>query len=59
MKKLLFFSHNQNKILEINQIFKSSNVKIQNLNSFKKIPDPKETGKTFSENAKIKSKFGL
>ena len=34
-------------------------MKIQNLNSFKKVQEPKETGGTFSENAKIKSKFGL
>ena len=59
MKELLFFSHNQKKIIEINQIFKLSNLKIQNLNSFKKVQEPKETGGTFSENAKIKSKFGL
>ena len=58
MKELLFFSHNQKKIIEINQIFKSNKIIIQNLNSFKKIKEPVETGKNFSENAKIKSKFG-
>mgnify|MGYP001180249788 CR=1 FL=1 len=59
MKELLFFSHNQKKIIEINQLFKSSKIIIRNLNSFKKIKEPKETGKTFFENAKIKSKYGL
>ncbi len=59
MKELLFFSHNQKKILEVNQIFKSNKIKILNLNSFKIIKEPKETGKTFVENAKIKSKFGF
>ena len=59
MKNLLFFSHNQKKIIEINQIFRSSTIRIQNLNSFKDVQDPKESGNTFSENAKIKSKFGL
>ena len=58
MKEILFFSHNQNKIFEINQIFKSANTKILNLSNFYKIKEPKESGKTFSENAKIKSSFG-
>ncbi|MDC6447487.1 RdgB/HAM1 family non-canonical purine NTP pyrophosphatase [Alphaproteobacteria bacterium] len=58
MKELLFFSHNQNKIIEINKIFKSNKIKIQNLNFFQKIKDIAETGKSFSENAKIKSKYG-
>ena len=58
MKDILFFSHNQKKIIEIKQIFKDSKIKIYDLNSFKKIKDPKETGATFSSNAKIKSKYG-
>ena len=58
MKELLFFSHNQNKIIEINKIFKYNKIKIQNLNFFQKIKDIAETGKSFSENAKIKSKYG-
>ena len=59
MKELLFFSHNQKKIIEINQIFKSSKINLQNLNSFKKIREPAEIGSTFSKNANIKSKYGL
>ena len=58
MKDILFFSHNQKKIIEIKQIFKDSKIKIYDLNSFKKIKEPKETGVTFSSNAKIKSKYG-
>ena len=58
MKDILFFSHNQKKIIEIKQIFKNSKIKIYDLNSFKKIREPKETGATFSSNAKIKSKYG-
>ncbi len=58
MKDILFFSHNQNKITEIKQIFKSSKTKVHNLNSFKRIKEPKETGNTFFSNAKIKSKYG-
>ena len=58
MKDILFFSHNQKKIVEINQIFKSNKLNILNLNSFKKIKEPKEIGNSFSSNAKIKSKYG-
>jgi len=58
LKDISFFSHNQKKIIEINEIFKSSKIKIHNLNSFRKVKEPKETGKTFQSNAKIKSKYG-
>ena len=58
MKNILFFSHNEKKITEINQFFKSNKLKILNLNSFSKVEEPRETGNTFSENAKIKSSYG-
>ena len=58
MKDILFFSHNQKKIVEVKQIFKDSKIKIYDLNSFKKIKEPRENGVTFSSNAKIKSKYG-
>ena len=58
MKDILFFSHNQKKIIEVKQIFKNTKVKVYDLNSFEKIKEPKETGITFSSNAKIKSKYG-
>ncbi len=58
MKDILFFSHNQKKIIEVKQIFKNSKTKVYDLNSFEKIKEPKETGATFASNAKIKSKYG-
>ena len=58
MKDILFFSHNQNKIIEVKQIFKERKIKFYDLNSFEKIKEPKETGGTFSSNAKIKSSYG-
>jgi XTP/dITP diphosphohydrolase len=58
LKDILFFSHNQKKIIEVKQIFKDSKIKVYNLNSFEKIKEPKETGDTFESNAKIKSKYG-
>ena len=58
MKDILFFSHNQKKIIEVKQIFKDSRIKVFDLNSFEKIKEPRETGSTFASNAKIKSKYG-
>ena len=58
MKDILFFSHNQKKIIEVKQIFKDSRIKVFDLNSFEKIKEPTETGDTFASNAKIKSKYG-
>ena len=58
MKDILFFSHNQKKIIEVKQIFKNNKTKVYDLNSFEKIKEPKETGTTFASNAKIKSKYG-
>ena len=59
MKNLLFFSSNQNKIIEIKKIFKIRNKKILSLNDLPKIKIPKETGRTFVDNAKIKSLYGF
>ena len=58
MKDILFFSHNQKKIIEVKQIFKNSKIKFYDLNSLDKIKEPEETGNTFASNAKIKSKYG-
>ena len=58
MRDILFFSHNQKKIIEVKQIFKDSKIKVFDLNSFEKIKEPRETGDTFASNAKIKSKYG-
>ena len=54
MKDILFFSHNQKKIIEVNQIFKSNELKIHNLNNFKNVKEPIENGCSFAQNAKIK-----
>ncbi len=59
MKNLLFFSNNSKKILEVRNIFNNKEIKIYNLNTFKKIKEPDENGNSFAENAKIKSNFGL
>ena len=59
MKSLLFFSHNQKKITEVRKIFKKSFLKINSLKELWKIKEPIESGKTFAENAKIKSFFGF
>jgi len=58
LKDILFFSHNQKKIIEVKQIFKDNKIKVYDLNSFEKIKEPRETGDTFTSNAKIKSKYG-
>ena len=58
MKDILFFSHNQKKIIEVKQIFKDTKIKVYDLNAFEKTKEPRETGNTFSSNAKIKSKYG-
>ena len=58
MKEIIFFSNNKNKIIEISNFFVKKSLKILDLNSFKKIQSPNEIGKTFEENAKIKSLYG-
>ena len=58
MKNLLFFSSNKNKISEVKKLFKGSGIKLYSLDDFEKIKEPKETGVTFVENAKIKSLCG-
>ncbi len=59
MKKIFFFSENLNKINEIEILFKKNKIEILNLKNFYNINIPEETGKTFEENAKIKSCYGF
>ncbi len=59
MKEIVFFSNNQNKILEVENLFLNLPYKLLNLKNLKNINFPKETGKTFEENAKIKSNYGI
>ena len=58
MKKIIFFSHNDNKIKEVKKLFEETGINILTLHDFPNISEPKETGSTFEENAKIKSSYG-
>ncbi len=58
MKEIIFFSNNKNKIQEISNLFIKFNYKLLSLNDFKSTDSPLENGKTFKENAKIKSIYG-
>ena len=57
MKKIIFFSNNEHKVLEIKKLFNKTNINIVGLEKFPKINIPKENGLTFKENAKIKSDY--
>ena len=59
MKNLLFFSHNKKKVSEVEKILSRRNIKIYNLKFYNIIKEPIESGKSFAENAKIKSYCGL
>ena len=59
MRKLLFFSNNKNKTIEIKKIFKKFNLEILSLSDLDISDKPKENGQTFEENAKIKSDYGF
>jgi len=59
LKSLLFFSHNNKKVYEVEKILRRKDIKILNLNFYNKIKEPIESGNSFAENAKIKSSFGL
>ena len=58
MKKILFFSHNNNKIKEVKKLFNEIKINIFSLHDFPRILEPDETGTSFEENAKIKSSYG-
>ena len=59
MKEIVFFSHNKYKINEVVKILQNYKIKILTLYDFPKTYKPEETGKTFKENAVIKSTFGF
>ena len=59
MSQLLFFSNNKNKIIEVKKIFNKFNLEIISLIDLNISEEPKEDGKTFEENAKIKSDYGF
>ena len=58
MKEIIFFSNNKNKIKEISNLFIKFNYKLLSLNDFENVASPIENGKTFKDNAKIKSIYG-
>ena len=59
MRQLLFFSNNENKIIEIKKIFNKFNLQLLSLKDVGISEEPKENGQTFEENAKIKSDYGF
>ena len=59
MSQLLFFSNNENKIIEIKKIFIKFNLKVLSLKDIGITYEPDENGQTFEENAKIKSDYGF
>ena len=59
MKEIIFFSNNKNKIQEISNLFIKFNYKLLSLNDYKNTVSPIESGKTFKDNAKIKSIYGF
>tara|TARA_A100001015_G_scaffold289903_1_gene362301 strand:+ start:372 stop:953 length:582 start_codon:yes stop_codon:yes gene_type:complete len=59
LRELLFFSNNKNKVIEIKKIFKEFNLKLLSLIDLNINNEPEENGKTFEENAKIKSDCGF
>tara|TARA_B100000575_G_scaffold286999_1_gene284601 strand:- start:887 stop:1468 length:582 start_codon:yes stop_codon:yes gene_type:complete len=58
LRKLLFFTNNNNKLVEVNQLFKDLKTELILPSKFNFFDEPEETGYTFAENAKIKSSFG-
>jgi len=58
-KKLLIFSSNKGKIKEIIKFFPKKDFNFYTLKNFKNIMLPEEKGRSFKDNAMIKSKFGF
>ncbi len=57
--QLLFFSNNKNKVIEIKKIFNKFNLELLSLNDLNISEEPEESGRTFEENAQIKSDYGF
>ena len=55
MKKILIGTHNRGKFKEISNLLSDKYIKISPLKL--KIKSPKETGKTFSSNSKLKAHY--
>ena len=59
MRDIVFFSHNKYKINEVTEILQNNKIRVLTLYDLPNVNIPKETGKTFKENAMIKSAFGF
>lgn len=55
--KFIFASHNENKIKEFRELFKSRNIEIVSLFDLEDFEEIIETGTTFQENAVVKAKI--
>ena len=58
LKDILFFTNNINKINEIKNLTREYKINIYSQKDYRIEEEPKENGKSFAENAKIKSDFG-
>ena len=59
MNKIIFYSNNNDKIKEINNLFKKLSIKVFSPKDYGITLEPKEVGSSFAENAKIKSLYGF
>ncbi len=59
MNKIIFYSNNNDKIKEINNLFKKLSIKVFSPKDYGITLEPKEDGSSFAENAKIKSLYGF
>jgi XTP/dITP diphosphohydrolase len=57
MEKLVFCSHNKNKITEIKEIFKNTGIEIITLEDIGCMDEIEETGTSYHENALIKAQY--
>jgi len=56
MERLIFASHNRNKLREVRQLLDLPNVELLCLDDLPGMPDIEETGSTFAENAILKAR---
>ena len=59
MNKIFFLTNNKNKIREIKNLLKDISLNVLTPSDIQLKHEPKEIGKTFEENAKIKSTYGF
>ncbi|SHN54857.1 XTP/dITP diphosphatase [Desulfovibrio litoralis] len=55
-QKIVLASHNKNKISEFKQMFQNTDFELVGLDEFPDLPEVEETGTSFEENAKLKSR---